>query len=154
MSQAGCETWVLNATRQHSARMTFSAEILRDLTAEDLEGLWVVSIGHRRQLLVAIAKLRDDAGSLEPVRPAIDDHLASTSVAERRPLSVMFCDLVGSTVLSSRLDADQIYARAIAAGAHSIEEPTVMPWGDRRATVSDDWGNLWQIATQNPATRS
>jgi PhnB protein len=45
------------------------------------------------------------------------------------------------------LDADQIYARAIAAGAHAIEEPTVMPWGDRRATVLDDWGNLWQIAT-------
>jgi PhnB protein len=44
-------------------------------------------------------------------------------------------------------DADQTYARAIAAGAHSMEPPTVTPWGDRRATVSDDWGNLWQIAT-------
>ncbi len=40
-----------------------SAEVLCDLTAEDLEGLGVASIGHRRQLLVAIAKLRDDAGS-------------------------------------------------------------------------------------------
>jgi PhnB protein len=44
-------------------------------------------------------------------------------------------------------DADHTYACAIAAGAYSIEPPTVMPWGDRRATVSDDWGNLWQIAT-------
>ena len=44
-------------------------------------------------------------------------------------------------------DADGTYARAIAAGAHAIEEPAVMPWGDRRATVSDKWGNLWQIAT-------
>lgn len=49
-------------------------------------------------------------------------------------------------------DADHTYARAIAAGAHLIEPPAVMPWGDRRATVSDDWGNLWQIATfQKPA---
>jgi class 3 adenylate cyclase len=83
-----------------------SAEILRDLTAEDLEGLGVVSIGHRRQLLVAIAKLRDDAGSLQPVKSTIDDHLAPTSAAERRPLSVMFCDLIGSTALSSRLDPE------------------------------------------------
>jgi PhnB protein len=53
------------------------------------------------------------------------------------------------------LDADQIYSRAIAAGAHAIEEPMVMPWGDRRATVSDNWGNLWQIATfQNSANGS
>ncbi len=85
-----------------------SAEILRDLTAEDLEGLGVVSIGHRRQLLVAIAKLRDDVGSLQPVKPTIDDHLASTSAAERRPLCVMFCDLIGSTALSSRLDPEDL----------------------------------------------
>ncbi len=85
-----------------------SAEVLCDLTAEDLEGLGVVSIGHRRQLLVAIAKLRADAGSSEPVRPTIDDHLASTSAVERRPLSVMFCDLIGSTALSSRLDPEDL----------------------------------------------
>jgi PhnB protein len=53
------------------------------------------------------------------------------------------------------LDADQIYARVIAAGADAIEEPMVMPWGDRRATVSDNWGNLGQIATfQNSANGS
>jgi PhnB protein len=44
-------------------------------------------------------------------------------------------------------DVDASHARALAAGVHSIEPPTVMPWGDRRATISDDWGNLWQIAT-------
>jgi PhnB protein len=49
-------------------------------------------------------------------------------------------------------NADQTYARAIAAGAHAIEAPTAMPWGDRRAMFAD-WGNLWQIATfQNLAT--
>ena len=37
-------------------------------------------------------------------------------------------------------DVDASHARALAAGVHSIEPPTVMPWGDRRATISDDWG--------------
>ena len=44
-------------------------------------------------------------------------------------------------------DADSAFRRAIAANAVSIEEPTDMPYGDRRATVRDEWGNTWQIAT-------
>ena len=44
-------------------------------------------------------------------------------------------------------DADATFERATAAGAEAIEPPTDMPWGDRRATVADRWGNLWQIAT-------
>ncbi len=44
-----------------------SAEVLCDLTAEDLEGLGVATIGHRRRLLVAIAQLRD--GAPQAVRP-------------------------------------------------------------------------------------
>lgn len=44
-------------------------------------------------------------------------------------------------------DADSTYARAIAANAVSIEQPADMPYGDRRATVKDQWGNTWQIAT-------
>ena len=44
-------------------------------------------------------------------------------------------------------DADSTYSRAIAAHAISIEEPADMPYGDRRATVKDPWGNTWQIAT-------
>jgi PhnB protein len=44
-------------------------------------------------------------------------------------------------------DADATYRRAIAAGAHSIEAPAVMPYGDRRAMIEDRWGNTWQIAT-------
>ena len=45
-------------------------------------------------------------------------------------------------------DADAAYARAIAAGAASIEAPQDMGYGDRRATVRDGWGNTWQIATR------
>jgi uncharacterized glyoxalase superfamily protein PhnB len=43
-------------------------------------------------------------------------------------------------------DADQAYAKAIGAGAAPIEAPAAMPWGDRRATVSDIWGNVWQMS--------
>jgi uncharacterized glyoxalase superfamily protein PhnB len=44
-------------------------------------------------------------------------------------------------------DADEGYRRAMAVGAESIEKPSDMPYGDRRATVRDSWGNVWQIAT-------
>ena len=44
-------------------------------------------------------------------------------------------------------DVDEIYKRAIGAGALSIEEPGDLPYGDRRAMVKDNWGNTWQIAT-------
>lgn len=44
-------------------------------------------------------------------------------------------------------DVDAAYARAMAAGAASLEEPRDMPYGDRRAMVEDPFGNAWQIAT-------
>jgi PhnB protein len=44
-------------------------------------------------------------------------------------------------------DVDATYQRAIDAGAHSMEEPSVVPYGDRRCMVEDQWGNTWQIAT-------
>jgi uncharacterized glyoxalase superfamily protein PhnB len=45
-------------------------------------------------------------------------------------------------------DIDATYARAVEAGAVTLEEPQDMPYGDRRATVKDPCGNIWQIATQ------
>jgi uncharacterized glyoxalase superfamily protein PhnB len=44
-------------------------------------------------------------------------------------------------------DTDVTYQRAIAARATSLESPTDLPYGDRRAMVRDAWGNTWQIAT-------
>jgi uncharacterized glyoxalase superfamily protein PhnB len=44
-------------------------------------------------------------------------------------------------------DTDKTYRRALEAGALAIEKPVDMPYGDRRATVQDPWGNIWQIAT-------
>ena len=43
-------------------------------------------------------------------------------------------------------DADATYARAVAAGAVTIEPPLDTPYGDRRAMVHDAWGNVFQIA--------
>jgi class 3 adenylate cyclase len=84
-----------------------SVDVLCDLTAEDLEGLGVAAIGHRRRLLVAIAKLREDTASLQAVR-STDDHRAPTSAAERRQITVLFCDIVGSTPLSTELDPEEL----------------------------------------------
>ena len=91
-----------------------SAEILRDLTADDLRDLGVTSIGHRRQLLVAIDQLRDDGMPSQAAEPsgdrqnsaAVDDGVSPAG--ERRQLTVMFCDLVGSTALSERLDPEEL----------------------------------------------
>ena len=45
-------------------------------------------------------------------------------------------------------DADETYRLAVDAGAASLERPMDTPYGDRRATVLDSWGNTWQIATR------
>src|SRR5579871_759994 len=84
-------------------------EILRDLTADDLRELGVNLVGHRRKILGAIAALRGAAVSAtvtSAVAPSpIDD---ARGVPERRQLTVMFCDLVGSTALASRLDVEEL----------------------------------------------
>jgi len=79
------------------------ADVLRDLTADDLRELGVGPIGHRRKLLAAIVALGGDAPRAATV-PAI----AVSSEAERRQITVMFCDLVGSTPLSQRFDPEDL----------------------------------------------
>ena len=88
-----------------------SAEVLRHLTADDLKELGVTAVGHRRQLLVAIAKLRATATTRIPVgydRPHRDRSASTHLRGERRQLTVMFCDLVGSTALSEKLDPEEL----------------------------------------------
>src|ERR1700733_10123022 len=88
------------------------AELLPKLTADSLRELGITSFGHRHRLLEAIAALRPEGiPADEPVRSSttlIENLGSSESTAERRPLSVMFCDLIGSTALSSRLDAEDL----------------------------------------------
>ena len=43
-------------------------------------------------------------------------------------------------------DTDATYQRALEAGARSLEEPSDLPYGDRRCMVEDTWGNTWQLA--------
>jgi PhnB protein len=47
-------------------------------------------------------------------------------------------------------NVDQTFDTAVRAGATVIDPPADMPWGDRRATISDAWGNFWQIASMKP----
>ena len=80
---------------------------LRRLTADDLRELGVVSIGHRRRLLDAIAALGDGQRPME-TSPAPAPSPAVSAEAERRQLTVVFCDLVGSTELSARIDPEDL----------------------------------------------
>jgi SAM domain (Sterile alpha motif) len=66
------------------------AAILPELTADDLKDLGVTLVGHRRRLLAAIASLRTDSRSVP--EPAVSE-VSNSSTAERRQLTVMFCDL-------------------------------------------------------------
>ncbi len=86
------------------------AAVLPELTADDLKDLGVSLVGHRRKLLAAIAALRSEGSSL-PLAPN-----EGVATAERRHLTVMFCDLVGSTALSARLDPEDL--REVIAAYH------------------------------------
>src|SRR5215471_17048555 len=106
--------------------------VLPELTADDLKELGVAAIGHRRLLLKAIADLAagagraaaEDAPDLTPstvaggsplpnpplpgLDPGITGEGRAGAEAERRQLTVMFCDLVGSTPLSTRFDPEDL----------------------------------------------
>jgi class 3 adenylate cyclase/tetratricopeptide (TPR) repeat protein len=97
------------------------AEVLPKLTAEDLISIGVTSVGHRRKLLDAIAGLgmavpTAVVGAPAPGGPVQVD-------AERRQLTVMFCDLVGSTALSTRYDPEDL--RELIGGYHRAVAETV-----------------------------
>jgi class 3 adenylate cyclase/tetratricopeptide (TPR) repeat protein len=81
------------------------AEVLTELTDGDLEKLGL-PLGHRKRLLKAIAALGGTFSAI-PLIPAANPLMPRGS-AERRQLTVMFCDLVGSTALSARLDPEDM----------------------------------------------
>ena len=112
-----------------------SAMVLPSLTAEDLRDLGVTSVGHRRQLLDAIATLRSNgelAGDLTGARltagPAADVLQKPTlPAAERRQVVVMFCDVMGFTQLSSQLDPEDL--SAVIRGYQSRVATTIARFG-------------------------
>ncbi len=84
------------------------ADVLPRLTADDLRDIGVSAVGDRRRLVAAIAALAGSAPSADvPVSsPKPASPKARQVSAERRPVTVMFCDLVGSTSLAARLDPE------------------------------------------------
>jgi class 3 adenylate cyclase len=86
------------------------AEVLPQLTGEDLKELGVSVLGHRRKLLTAIDGLRARSGSFTSEAAGEQFGLVNTAAIspERRHLTVLFCDLVGSTALSARLDPEDL----------------------------------------------
>jgi SAM domain (Sterile alpha motif) len=106
-------TWLRNLGLEQYERafldQDIDAHVLPQLTADDLIAVGVASVVHRRKLLNAIAVLRppEPTGSGAPVLPAPTAPERSV-VAERRQLTVLFCDLVGSTELAARLDPEDL----------------------------------------------
>jgi uncharacterized glyoxalase superfamily protein PhnB len=87
----------------------------------------------------------DATGEVHADRPAeihVGDSLIMVSEAGERELFPAFLYVYVD-------DADRAYQRALAAGAASLEEPLNTPYGDRRAMVRDNFGNVFQIAHRN-----
>src|ERR1700751_4839789 len=102
--------------------------VLPRLTAEDLKDLGVGFVGDRRKLLDAIAALRAEASAPTPLSDApLATDKAAQDTAERRQVTVMFSDLVGSTALSARMDPEDL-REVISAYQKSVAE-TVLRFG-------------------------
>src|SRR6516165_1062233 len=110
--------------------------VLAKLTADDLKDIGLTAVGHRRKLLEAIAQL-----SPTPATPSPGGHPGSAegraaAEAERRQLTIMFCDLVGSTPLAKRLDPEDLrdvigaYHRAVAEVVGSFDGFVAKYMGD------------------------
>jgi hypothetical protein len=83
--------------------------VLPKLTAEDVKDLGVTAVGHRRKLLDAIALLGGDAeGKTPPPEAPSTQPKPAQDTAERRQVTVVFSDLVGSTALSARMDPEDL----------------------------------------------
>jgi class 3 adenylate cyclase/tetratricopeptide (TPR) repeat protein len=86
-------------------------ELLPSLTTDDLKDIGVTIVGHRRKILTAIAQLSlptadlQTIAELEALAPAVQP---ARTAAERRQLTVLFCDLAGSTAMSARLDPEDM----------------------------------------------
>ena len=109
MAMKGIVEWLasigLSEYAETFAKNAIDLSVLRDLTEQDLKELGVL-LGHRRKILRAISEL-------EVIAPAPIDRTGEPVLrdeAERRHLSVMICDLVGSTGLSARLDPEDMRA--------------------------------------------
>jgi class 3 adenylate cyclase len=99
--------------------------VLPELTADDLKELGVAAIGHRRLMLKSIADLAAGARRVTAENVPAAPPANATADAERRQITVMFCDLVGSTALSARLDPEDL--RAVIGAYHRCCVKVIRP---------------------------
>jgi class 3 adenylate cyclase/predicted ATPase len=131
--------------------------VLPHLTVEDLKEIGVATVGDRRMLLAAIAALAPATSSdatgpqLSPAPPKKDPELS----AERRPITVMFCDLVGSTGLASRLDAED-WRNLVSAYLDAASEAVTQMGGRVAKKLGDGLMALFghPIAQENDSERA
>ena len=107
--RTGSKSSACPSTRERFAENDIDISVLPDLTDQDLKDLGV-SLGHRRKMLRAIA--RASCRRAERHRLSLADRRQTVPVrqdtAERRQVTVMFSDLVGSTALSARMDPEDL----------------------------------------------
>jgi SAM (Sterile alpha motif) domain-containing protein/adenylate/guanylate cyclase family protein len=135
------EDWLLqlgmSEYAQRFAENDIDISVLRHLTDQDLKELGV-SLGHRRKMLAAIVEL---AGALQvSPEPTLTgskpQDTAPRSIGERRQLTVLFCDLVGSTALSTQFDPEDlreiigVYHRCVAEAVAELDGFVAKYMGD------------------------
>jgi class 3 adenylate cyclase/predicted ATPase len=108
------------------------ATVLPELTAQDITDIGISPVGHRRRLLAAIAALREE----RRLEPAGREAINFANTAERRQLTIMFCDLVGSSALSARLDPEDL--REVIAAYHRTVATLVAQFGGYVARYMGD----------------
>jgi len=130
-------------------------DILRDLTDADLKQLGVKSTGHRVRLRTAIEKAPSNDGGAAPDEATIEPPAEAFPQAERRQITVMFCDLVDSAKLAERLDPEDLrtlmqgYQRACGSVIERYEGHVAQYLGDGLMTYFG-----WPVAHEDDAERS
>ncbi len=102
-----------------------------------------IAVQDARHLVEFLKQVFDATGDYRQGLPSVvrigDSVVMISETGIRRPMTAFLYIYVN--------DTDATYRRALDAGARSLEEPSAMPYGDRRCMVEDKWGNTWQIAT-------
>jgi PhnB protein len=102
-----------------------------------------IVVHEARQLVAFVQHVFGASGDYRPDMPAVlsigDSIVMISDAGIRDPTPAFLYVYVSNT--------DETYRRAVEAGARSLEEPSDLPYGDRRGMVEDKWGNTWQIAT-------
>jgi SAM domain (Sterile alpha motif) len=140
---------------QRFAENGVNVAALRHLTDQDLEKIGVASLGHHRKLLRAIASLNDTPAVASPAQVALSapQPIAVPStpppaepVGERRHVTVMFCDLVDSTGIAARLDAEE-WRDLVGTYLDAARRNRAIYW---EGCSANHWGFL--LAVQAPQT--